>query len=167
MRLACGQSQVQSSGWATFVRGDWSRNNFYGHSLPTTDSSGAVVRYWRKDEHLVVVNCLGSLPRNSVVRLIDHLDMTVVVDWDVKPKFKLTNILKRPTKIILIYSQICCTFSIWLDSIQNLKQCSAINCRKNPTSLHDCVSLADVLVVRCWHQSRFVLNNEVSKTHND
>ena len=130
MRLACGQSQVQSSGSATFVHGDWSRNNFYGHSLPTADSSWAVVRYWRKDEHLVLVNCLGSLPRNSVVRLIDHLDMTVIVDWDVKPKIKLTNISKRPTKTILIYSQICCTFSIWLDNIQNLKQCSAINCRK-------------------------------------
>ena len=38
--------------------------------------------------HLVLVNCLGSLPRNSVVSLTDRLDMTVVVDWDVKPQIK-------------------------------------------------------------------------------
>ena len=65
---------------------------------------GPVVGYWRKDEHLVLVNCLGSMPRNSVVRLFDHLDMTVVADWDVKSKIKLTNISKRPPKIILIHS---------------------------------------------------------------
>ena len=33
-------------------------------------------------------NRLGSLPRNSVVRLTDRLDMTIVVDWDVKPQIK-------------------------------------------------------------------------------
>ena len=30
----------------------WSRNNFYGHSLLTADSSRAPVRYWRKYGHL-------------------------------------------------------------------------------------------------------------------
>ena len=30
-------------------------------------------------------NRLGSLPRNSVVRVSDRLDMTIVVDSDVKP----------------------------------------------------------------------------------
>ena len=34
-----------------FFRGDWSWNNFYGHSLPTADSSRAVVSYWRKVVH--------------------------------------------------------------------------------------------------------------------
>ena len=43
----------------------------------TADSSSAVVSYWRKDVHLVLVNHLGSLPR-----LTDRLDMTIVVDWD-------------------------------------------------------------------------------------
>ena len=57
---------------------DW--NHFYGHSLPTADSSTAVVSYWRKDVHLVLDSCLGSLHRNSVVRLTDRLDMTIVVD---------------------------------------------------------------------------------------
>ena len=31
----------------------------------------AVLSYWRKDVHLVLVDCLGSLPRNSVDRLTD------------------------------------------------------------------------------------------------
>ena len=43
-------------------------------------SSRAVVSYWRKDVHLVLVNRLGSLPKNNVVRLADRLDMTIVVD---------------------------------------------------------------------------------------
>ena len=35
----------------------------------------------------MLVNHLGlSLPRKSVVRLTDHLDMTVAADWDVKPQ---------------------------------------------------------------------------------
>ena len=34
-----------------------------------------------------MVKRLGSLSRNNVVRLIiDRLDMTIVVDWDVKPQ---------------------------------------------------------------------------------
>ena len=30
-------------------------------------------------------NKMVLLPRNSVVRLTDRLDMTIVVDWDAKP----------------------------------------------------------------------------------
>ena len=49
--------------------------------LPSGDSSRAVVSYWQKDVHYVLVNCLGlSLARKSVDRLIDHLNMTIVVD---------------------------------------------------------------------------------------
>ena len=59
---------------------------FLWHSLPTSDSSRAVVSYWRKDVHLVLVNRLGSLTRISVVTLTDRLDMTLVVVWDVKPQ---------------------------------------------------------------------------------
>ena len=41
--------------------------------------------------HKVPVNRLGvSLPGKSVVRLIVRLDMTIVVDWDVKPQNKQT-----------------------------------------------------------------------------
>ena len=34
---------------ATFFRGDWSWNIFYGHSLPSADSRRAVVSFWRKN----------------------------------------------------------------------------------------------------------------------
>ena len=42
---------------------------------------GAVVSYWRKYVHEVLVNRLGglSLPRKSVVRLTDCPDMTIDV----------------------------------------------------------------------------------------
>ena len=54
------------------MRGVWSWNNFYGHSLPSTDWRKAVVSYWRKNVHQVLVNCLGGLPRNSVNMLNDR-----------------------------------------------------------------------------------------------
>ena len=43
------------------------------------DSKRAVVSYWRKYVHEVLVNRLGrlSLPRKSVVRLTDRPDMTL------------------------------------------------------------------------------------------
>ena len=46
---------------------------------PSADSRGAVVSYWQKYVHEVLVNCLGglSLTRKSVVRLTDHPDMTI------------------------------------------------------------------------------------------
>ena len=45
------------------------------------DSRGAVVSYWQKCVHEVLVNHLGglSLPRKSVVRLTGHPDMTLDV----------------------------------------------------------------------------------------
>ena len=46
-RLVCGRSRVRSSRPATFFRGDWSWNNFYGYSLPSANSRRAVVSYWR------------------------------------------------------------------------------------------------------------------------
>ena len=44
-------------------------------------SRRAVVSYWRKYVHEVLVNRIGglSLPRKSVVRLTDHPDMTLDV----------------------------------------------------------------------------------------
>ena len=45
---------------------------FLSHSLPTSDSSRATVSYLRKYGHLVLVNRLGSLPRNSVDRITDR-----------------------------------------------------------------------------------------------
>ena len=48
---------------------------------PTADSRGAVVSYWQKYVHKVLVNRLGglSLPRKSVVRLTDRPYMTLDV----------------------------------------------------------------------------------------
>ena len=85
VRLVFRRSWVQSSGPATFVRGDWSWNHFYGHSLPIPGSSRAIVSFLWKDVHCLLINHLGlSLPRKSVDRLTDRHNMTIVVDWDVK-----------------------------------------------------------------------------------
>ena len=48
---------------------------------PSAFSRRAVVSYWRKYVHKVLVNRLGglSLPRKSVVRLTDRPDMTLDV----------------------------------------------------------------------------------------
>ena len=48
---------------------------------PSAFSRRAVVSYWRKDVHEVLVNRLEglSLPRKSVVRLTDRPDMTIDV----------------------------------------------------------------------------------------
>ena len=48
---------------------------------PSAFSRRAVVSYWRKYVHKVLVNRLGglSLPRKSVVRLTDRPDMTIDV----------------------------------------------------------------------------------------
>ena len=48
---------------------------------PSAFSRRAVVSYWRKYVHEVLVNRLGglSLPRTSVVRLTDRPDMTLDV----------------------------------------------------------------------------------------
>ena len=48
---------------------------------PSALSRRAVVSYWRKYVHEVLVNRLGglSLPRKSVVRLTDRPDMTLAV----------------------------------------------------------------------------------------
>ena len=41
--------------------------------------------------HSVLVNRLGlSLPRQSVATLTDPLDLTIAVDWNVKPKTTTT-----------------------------------------------------------------------------
>ena len=47
----------------------------------SADSRRAVVSYWQKYVHLVLVNCLGglSLLRRSVARLNDRPDMTISV----------------------------------------------------------------------------------------
>ena len=62
----------------------WVRYPVWQHTFvsPSADSRGAVVSYWRKYVHEVLVNRLGglSLPRKSVVRLTDRPDMMFTVD---------------------------------------------------------------------------------------
>ena len=61
----------------------WVRYAVWPHTFvsPSTDSRRAVVSFWQKYMHKVLVNCLRglSLPRKSVVRLTDHPDMTLGV----------------------------------------------------------------------------------------
>ena len=61
----------------------WVRHPVWQHTFvsPSAFSRRAVVSYWRKYVHEVLVNRLGglSLPRKSVVRLTDRPDMTLDV----------------------------------------------------------------------------------------
>ena len=50
VRLETRRSRVAPRS-ATFFRGYWSWNIFYGHSLPSADSRRAVVSFWRKNVH--------------------------------------------------------------------------------------------------------------------
>ena len=52
----------------------------------TADSRRVVVSYKGKYVHKVLVNCLVKhAQEKSVVRWTDHLNMTIAVDWDIKP----------------------------------------------------------------------------------
>ena len=65
------------------ARGPRVRNAVRPHTLfsSSADSRRAVVSYWRKYVHEVLLNRFGglSLPRKSVVRLTDRPDMTLDV----------------------------------------------------------------------------------------
>ena len=75
------------SGPVPYSCGDWSWKKFYGHS-PSADSKRVCCSYKQKHVHKVLVNRLVNLacPGKSVVTWTDHLDMTIAVDWDVKPQ---------------------------------------------------------------------------------
>ena len=74
---------AQSVGHLTRKSGFWVRYPAWQHTFvsPSAFSRRAVVSYWRKYVHEVLVNRLGglSLPRKSVVRLTDRPDMTLDV----------------------------------------------------------------------------------------
>ena len=77
MRVRPGKQTVAGSIITpdTFFRGDLVMKNekkLYDYSLLSADSRMAVVSYWPKNVHQVLVNCLGGLPRNSVDWLTDR-----------------------------------------------------------------------------------------------
>ena len=82
---------AQSLGHLTRKSKAWVRNPVWQHTFvfPSAFSRRAVVSYWRKYVHEVLVNRLGglSLSRKSVVRLTDRPDMTLDVYRDVKQQY--------------------------------------------------------------------------------
>ena len=74
---------AQSVGHLARKSGAWVRYPVWQYIFvsPSALSRRAVVSYWRKYVHEVLVNRLGglSLPRKSVVRLTDRPDMTLDV----------------------------------------------------------------------------------------
>ena len=64
------------------------KKNFYSHS-PPDDSRRVVFNYKGKYVHKVLINRLVKFAlEKSVVRGTDHLDMTITVDWEIKPQAK-------------------------------------------------------------------------------
>ena len=87
----------------THKSGVWVRYPVGQHTFvsPSAFSRRAVVSYWRKYVHEVLVNRLGglSLPRKSVVRLTDRPDMTLDVY-----RGRKTTIQQQYEMILKIYS---------------------------------------------------------------
>ena len=78
-----GPRGVVDNAFDSRARGSRVRYPVRSHTFvsPSAESTRAVVSYWRKYVHEVLVNCLGSLSlsRNSVVRLSDRPDMKIAV----------------------------------------------------------------------------------------
>ena len=79
-------------------------------SKPIVFSRRAVVSYWRKYVHEVLVNRLGglSLPRKSVVRLTDRPDMTLDVYRGRKTTIQQLNLLSITLPFILYIVFLLC-----------------------------------------------------------
>ena len=78
----------------------WSWKYFSSHSSSFPDSRRAVCQLMAKECALSTGNLpLGSLPRNSVVRITDHRDMTLAVDWDVEHQ------LDQPIEFVGLHEQ--------------------------------------------------------------
>ena len=86
---------AQSVGRLTHKSGSWVRYPVWQHTFvsPSAFSRRAVVSYWRKYVHEVLVNRLGclSLPRKSVIRLTDRPDMTLDVYRGLKQQYNNNN----------------------------------------------------------------------------
>ena len=84
---------------------------------PSAFSRRAVVSYWRKYVHKVLVNRLGglSLPRKSVVRLTDRPDMTLDVYRGRKTTIQHTCIYSGVFKVPLLIEAIILGYKDWAD----------------------------------------------------
>ena len=97
---------------ATFFRGDWSWNIFYGHSLPSADSGRAVVSFWRR-MCTILVNRLEdkACPVNVWLGKLTALDMTPL-GWlgrktSTQTKYLLTR--KWTVRVIFGWGYTCAT----------------------------------------------------------
>ena len=69
--------------------------------------------YWRMDVHEVLVKRLGlSQPRKSGGRLTDRVNMTLVVDWQVKQQNKQTN--QHPWASLVMLPNSCLHHGIFI-----------------------------------------------------
>ena len=96
---------------------------------PSAFSRRAVVSYWRKYVHEVLVNRLGGLglPRKSVVRLTDRPDMTL----DVYRGRKTTIQYKKKNSFPPLFHKICHLKYLILD----LQYLLIENLEKNPSRI--------------------------------
>ena len=116
VRLETRRSRVQSPPKsATFFRGDWSWNIFYGHSLPSADSRRAVVERMCT----ILVNCLEeyACPVNVWLGKLTELDMTQL-GWLGRKTSTQTN--KQVNPVIVEYTMRLQKFSITLVHVYNL-----------------------------------------------
>ena len=70
------------------LRGDWSWNVFYGWYPPSADFKKGCCQLQTLVRAILVNRVVKFSQENNVVRLNDRLDMTIVVEWDVKPQTK-------------------------------------------------------------------------------
>ena len=94
-------------GLVSCFHGNWSWNNFYGHSPAFSDLRRVVVSYKGKHTQEVLVNHLVKLAQEkSVVRCADCPNMTIAVDWDVKHEIKQTiNWLANKILVLISFAQ--------------------------------------------------------------
>ena len=111
----------------------WVRYPVWPHTFvsPSADSRGAVVSYWRKYVHEVLVNRLGglSLPRKSMVRLTDRPDMTLDVyrgsKTTTQQQFNIFHVISNRNSLCLeFYTSkfYCC----WFSCLHHRWNCSCI-----------------------------------------
>ena len=109
-----------------YFRGDWSWNNFYGHSPPfrwiiqeglfSVTSESMCTKYW--------LTACSSLPRKSVVRSTDRPAMTIAVDLGRKAT-------KQTNKQNHLKLKCCKPHAIQRNVTEII---SWINCHRFPTS---------------------------------